>query len=360
MNDSQFFTQLMYALERLLNDYVAHAEHSGELNADAARKRSLLAEFKSLVTPILDAHDTTLPKVSDELLSKALGLVATLISSAQTNMRAQATDYLRDAAMNPAHAAEAGSLLREALDALIALAVRQLAWLDERFKRTWWERVRDRTSLHVGPCDLDIRLVELMTALHTTTHDAETALRRLDLRHHPVHDLLLSGKTSGNGSDDNASVKAVRFLAPEKFVTKTSADVTSTDAKVMEDLRKTHTSTVTMVKLHATDAREMVIGGTQPGGGVDPRAVRNASVMTVRFCLIALKQAQAEHQRLVDLNDNVIDSTATSSHRPPPAGGSNGSNGAGAMGGSAAPAGSGSGATTVDATLDSEPGGPTA
>lgn len=318
MNDSALFTQLLFSVERLLADYVARAEQGGKLSAEAERQRSLFGEFQRIVTPLLEANDTTLPKMSADALTKALHLVHLLIEAAETHVQARATEYLRDAALDPARAAEAGSLLCEALVALIALAERQLAWLEARFKQTWWERRRRSDYKRIGPCDLDIRLIELMTALHTTMHDAETALRRLDLLHHPVNDLLLHGKPNGN---DSSSLTTVESLTPRTIVTKTSAPL-----EIMESLRLAHARAVNLVKSHASDALDIVRGGSHQGGGVDPRAVRTASVMTVRLCVIALKQAQEEHKKLTDYELGIVEASPA----PPkgPGGGGGGTAGA--------------------------------
>lgn len=312
MNESEILSQLLWLIRQLLLDYVERAEKSAQQSADASPSRSLFDEFQRIVTPLLNQRGLTAAAASNEVLEKALKLVATVVTSTETHVRAGATEYLREAALNPVRAAEAGSLLCDALIALITLADGQLVWLDARFKRSWLDRRLSRPYEHIGPSDLDIRLVELMTALHTTTHDAESALRRLDLMHHPVSDFLLKGR--GN-EDESATLTTSEPLTPRTIVTMTEASVAD-----MDGLRTTHTGTVKLVKSHATDALNIVQVSRKPGGGVDPRAVRTASVMTVRFCVIALKRAYDEHRMLVELESTVgkktVDSNLASASSP--------------------------------------------
>lgn len=290
----QALIQFLTMVERLLSDYVARAEANGRQTAEIERCKQMYAEFSRIVASLLQGSTHQLPEHVMSALKRAFDLAEQIVEQPLELVQAQLRDHMYDMAQRPEYAAVAGSALYEAAAALRDTSVKQLIWSQERFRRPFLSRLLHRPYRHVGPADVDIQLVELLSVVHTTSRAAEIALRRLDLTDHPATLLLARQPASGIG------------IAPPPSVGGATIQLSASPV-VMERLRRALMSNAAFLADQSNVALTELAQATRPGGGVNAHTVRANCMKLLHGCAIGMAQSVRTRDVIATLRDGTVD-----------------------------------------------------
>lgn len=293
----QALVQFLTMVQQLLSDYVSRAEANGRQTAEIERCKQLYAEFSRIVASLLQGSAHKLPEQVAAALKRAFDIAEQIVEQPLGLVQTQLRDHLYDMAQRPEYAAVAGSMLYEAATALRDTSVKQLVWSQERFRRPFVSRLLHRPYRHVGPADVDIQLVELLTVVHTTSRAAEIALRRLDLTNHPAT-LLLVGQSASTMS-----------IAPPPSVggAATARIQLSASPAVMERLRGALVGNAAFLADQSSVALNELAKATRPGGGVNAHTVRANCMKLLHGCAIGMARSERTRDIIATLRDGTVD-----------------------------------------------------
>ncbi|HEX6819221.1 MAG TPA: hypothetical protein VF120_12665 [Ktedonobacterales bacterium] len=292
----QALVQFLTMVQQLLSDYVSRAETNGRQSAEIERYKRLQAEFACIVTSLLHGPDGKLPKDALTALARAFEIVEMIVERPVDLLRAQVGDHLYEMSLRPEYAAIPGSILYNAAAHLRATAANQFAWSNERFRRPFLTALLHRPYRHVGPADIEIQFVALLAAAREMSRAAESALRRLDLATHPAT-LLLPKQAQPDApspaiSSEGSSSALIKLSAPHD---------------VMERLRSKLVVSASLLGDQSRVTVEELAKATVPGGGVDPRIVRENGLKLLRACAIGIAHIENGRKYIADLNNNTVD-----------------------------------------------------
>ena len=292
----QSLSQFLTMIQQLLADYVSRAEANGRQSAEIERYKRLQAEFACIATSLLHGPAGKLSKDALTALARAFEIVEMIVERPIDLLQAQVGDHLYEMSLRPEYAAIPGSILYNAAVHLRATAAKQFAWSNERFRRPFLAALLHRPYRHVGPADIDIQFVALLAAAHEMSRAAESALRRLDLATHPAT-LLLPRQTQ-----PDALAPAIPGAGSTSALIKLSAP-----HDVMQRLRSKLIVSAGLLGDQSRVTAEELEKATVPGGGVDPRIVRENSLKLLRACAIGMAHIHDGRKYIADLNNNTVD-----------------------------------------------------